>query len=104
MQLADKTWQFDTDQIDAAVQINEQQRDWYQRDMLNAFTRYAYYRYKQVRDQVNKRKCKHMTIDKVEEQLQEASTLEKVCGALFISAEEVHYIVNHARRHLKYIK
>ncbi|WP_460012052.1 hypothetical protein [Lysinibacillus sp. CTST325] len=37
----DGTWTYDTEMIDAA--ITNSQRDWYERDMLNAFTRYTYY-------------------------------------------------------------
>ncbi|MFE3576890.1 hypothetical protein [Lysinibacillus sp. NPDC059133] len=102
MQLTDGTWTYDTDVINAAV-INEY-RDWYERDMLNAFTRYAYYRYKQIRDCINGRKCKHMTIDKVREQLKSTDKLQFTCELLSISAEEIWYIIDFADQHLKYVK
>lgn len=88
MQLTDGTWTYDTDVINAAV--TNEYRDWYERDMLNAFTRYAYYRYKQIRDCVNTRKCKHMTIDRVSEQLLVQEKLQFVCELLRISADEVN--------------
>ena len=53
MNLTDGIWTFDTEIIDTAITNSE--RDWYERDMLNAFTHYAYYRYKQIRDCVNAR-------------------------------------------------
>ncbi|MFC9540782.1 hypothetical protein ACFTQ7_12950 [Lysinibacillus sp. NPDC056959] len=102
MILTDGTWTYDTEIIDAA--ITNSQRDWYERDMLNAFTRYAYYRYKQIRDCVNTRKCKHMTVDKVREQLKSADKLPFTCELLRITADEVNYIVEFADQHLKYVK
>ncbi|MEY9976339.1 hypothetical protein [Lysinibacillus sp. RC79] len=102
MNLTDGTWTYDTEIIDAV--ITNSQRDWYERDMLNAFTRYAYYRYKQIRDCVNARKCKHMTVDKVREQLKSADKLQFTCELLRIIADEVNYIVEFADQHLKYVK
>lgn len=95
-------WTYDTDIID--VTINKDERGWYERDMLNAFARYAYRRYKQIRDCVNTRKCKHMTINKVRTRLQDDSKLDFTCSLLRITAEEVHYIVEFADQHLEYIK
>ncbi|MGN4124878.1 hypothetical protein ACMGD3_07655 [Lysinibacillus sphaericus] len=102
MILTDGTWTYDTEVIDAA--ITNSQRDWYERDMLNAFTCYAYYRYKQIRDCVNARKCKHMTLDKVREQLKSADKLQFTCELLRITGDEVNYIVEFADQHLKYVK
>jgi len=102
MILTDGTWTYDTDVID--ITVMKTQRDWYERDMLNAFTRYAYYRYKQIRDCVNVRKCKHMTLDKVRKQLKSADKLQFTCELLRITADEVNYMVEFADQHLKYIK
>ncbi|MFE3576771.1 hypothetical protein [Lysinibacillus sp. NPDC059133] len=77
MQLTDGTWTYDTDIINVAA--TKEYRYWYERDMLNAFIRYAYYRYNQIRDCVNARKCKHMTIDKVREQLNSTYKLQFTC-------------------------
>lgn len=102
MQLTDGAWIFDTDAIDAAV--TKQQHDWYERDMLNAFTRHAYYRYKVIRDCVNRRKCKYMTVAKVREQLDDSDVMEFVCKLLKITEQEVNYFVEFADKHLEYIK
>ncbi|MGE7091672.1 hypothetical protein ACQKII_09515 [Lysinibacillus sp. NPDC048646] len=95
-------WTYDTVAIDVVVTKDE--REWYERDMLNAFTRYAYYRYKQIRDCVNSRKCKHMTIDKVREQLAIESKLIFTSELLRITSDEIHYIVDFADKHLQYVK
>ncbi|WP_054770059.1 hypothetical protein [Lysinibacillus parviboronicapiens] len=102
MQLTDGTWTYDTDFIDAVVV--RPQHEWYERDMLNAFTRYAYYRYKQIRDCVNTRKCKHMRIEKVREQLAIDNKLIFTSELLRITADEIHYIVGFADKHLQYVK
>lgn len=102
MQLTDGAWIFNTEDIDSAINTNE--RNWYERDMLNAFTRYAYYRYKQIRDCVNSRKCKHMTIDKVREQLTDESKIRFTSELLRIRVDEINYIIDFADKHLEYIK
>lgn len=50
MQLTDGAWEFDTEKIEAALANTN--RDWFERDMLKAFTRHAYYLYQQIRDKV----------------------------------------------------
>lgn len=104
MKIIAGAYQFDTDMIDTSVALNEGERDWYQKDMLNAFTRYAYYRYKQIRDCVNTRKCKHMTVDKVRANLNDEAKLAFTVRLLKISPEEINYIVDFADEHLEYIK
>ena len=95
-------WTYDTDVID--VVVNKDDRDWYERETLNAFARYAYWRYKQIRDCVNSRKCKHMTIDKVRKQLQDDNRMDFTRSLLRITAEEIHYIVEFADQHLEYVR
>ncbi|WP_107838399.1 hypothetical protein [Metasolibacillus meyeri] len=90
-------WSFDTDEINASITKGE-------RDMLNAFNKYAYWRYKQIRDCVNTRKCKHMTVDKVRGQLIEERKLALTIKVLRITNEEIFYIIDYADKHLKYIK
>ncbi len=102
MQFTDGTWTFDTEEIEAAVKNPQREGD--ERDMLNAFARYAYYRYKQIRDCVNPRKCKYMWIDKVREQLKSPAKLRRVCNLLTITEDEVLYIVAFVKKHLKYVK
>ncbi|AHN22121.1 hypothetical protein EYB33_13315 [Lysinibacillus sphaericus] len=102
MQLTDGSWIFETEEIEAAVMNLE--REGYEREMLNAFARYAYLRYKQVRDTVNPRKCKYMFIDKVREQLKSPAKLRRVSSLLNMTEEEVQYIVAFVKKHLKYVK
>ncbi|MFE3576805.1 hypothetical protein [Lysinibacillus sp. NPDC059133] len=102
MQLTDGTWTFDSDVIDEAAK--KLQRDEQEREMLNAFARYAYLRYKQIRDSVNPRKCKYMRIDQVREQLKSPAKLRKVSSRFTISEEEVLYIVDFVKKYLKYVK
>lgn len=102
MQLTDGSWIFETEEIEAAVMNLE--REGYEREMLNAFARYAYLRYKQIRDTVNPRKCKYMFIDKVREQLKSQAKLRRVSSLLNMTEEEVQYIVAFVKKHLKYVK
>jgi len=102
MQITDGTWTFDSDAIDEAA--NKMQRNEQEREMLNAFVRYAYLRYKQIRDSVNPRKCKYMRIDQVREQLKSPAKLRKVSSRFTISEEEVLYIVDFVKKYLKYVK
>lgn len=95
-------WTYDTDVI--RVTVTKDNCDGYERDILNAFARYAYWRYKQIRDCVNSRKCKHMTIDKVRTQLQNDNRMDFTCSLLRITVEEVHYIVEFADQHLEYVR
>lgn len=102
MELTDGTWTFDSEVIDEAAK--KIQRDEQEREMLNAFARYAYLRYKQIRDSVNPRKCKYMRIDQVREQLKSPAKLRKVSSRFAISEEEVLYIVDFVKKYLKYVK
>ncbi|HBT71555.1 MAG TPA: hypothetical protein DEB37_04575 [Lysinibacillus sp.] len=102
MQLTDGTRTFDTDIIDEAARKKE--RDEQEREMLNAFARYAYLRYKQIRDKVNPRKCKYMYINQVRQQITSPARLQRVCKLLTMTEEEVLYIVEFVRKYLKYVK
>ena len=102
MQLTDGTQIFDTDIIDEVAKKRE--RDEQEREMLNAFARYAYLRYKQIRDKVNPRKCKYMYIHQVRQQLALPARLQRVCKSLTMTEEEVLYIVEFVRKYLKYVK
>lgn len=102
MQLTDGTRTFDTDIIDEAARKKE--RDEQEREMLNAFARYAYLRYKQIRDKVNPRKCKYMYIHQVRQQLTSPARLQRVCNLVGMTDEEVLYIVEFVRKYLKYVK
>ncbi|KOP80106.1 hypothetical protein AMS59_01455 [Lysinibacillus sp. FJAT-14745] len=102
MQLTDGTRTFESEIIDEAAK--KLQRDEQEREMLNAFARYAYFRYKQIRDCVNPRKCKNMRIEQVIEQLKSPAKLRKVSSLFNISEEEVHYIIDFVKKYLKYVK
>lgn len=102
MQLTDGTRTYETDMIEAAAIKKE--RDEQEREMLNAFARYAYLRYKQIRDKVNPRKCKYMYIHQVRQQLTSPARLQRVCKLLTMTEEEVLYIVEFVRKYLKYVK
>ncbi len=102
MQFTDGTWTFDTEVIE--VVVKNSQRDEQEREMLNALARYAYNRYKQIRDCVNPRKCKYMRVDQVRDQLKSPAKLRKVCNLFNMSEEEVQYIVDFVKKHLKYVK
>ncbi len=95
-------WTYDTEEID--VVVTKDNLNWYERDLLNAFARYAYWRYKQIRDCVNSRKCKHMKIDKVRMRLRDENRIDFTCSLLRITAAEVHYIVEFADQHLEYVR
>ena len=102
MQFTDDTWTFDTEVIE--VVVKNRLRDEQERHMLNAFARYAYNRYKQIRDCLNPRRCKNLRIDPVREFLKSPAKLQKVCDLFDMSEEEVHYIVDFVKKHLKYVK
>ena len=93
---------FDTDELDHMLTLDK--RTSLQRDILNTFNRHAYYRYKQIRDCVNTRKCRHMTIDKVRANLNDDRILSFTINLLNISREEIYYIVNYADKHLEYVR
>ncbi|WP_285397974.1 hypothetical protein [Lysinibacillus sp. fls2-241-R2A-57] len=102
MQITDGSWTFDTEVIDEAAKKME--RDEQEREMLNAFARYAYRRYKQIRNTVNPRKCKYMLVDQVHEQLKSPAKLQKVSKLFNMTDEEVQYIVEFVKKYLKYVK
>ena len=102
MQITDGSWTFDTEVIDEVAKKIE--RDEQEREMLNAFARYAYRRYKQIRNSVNPRKCKYMWIDQVREQLKSPAKIRKVSQRFNMTNEEVNYIVEFVKKYLKYVK
>ncbi|WJE51164.1 hypothetical protein QRE66_17855 [Bacillus cereus] len=92
MIIVDGSWIFDTDLM---IQYAEkEERTSYERDMLNQFRKYAYWRYCQIRDCVNPRKCKRLTLIDVRERLQIESNLTFTIDILKISNEEVFFILD----------
>ncbi|WP_144561598.1 hypothetical protein [Bacillus mycoides] len=92
MIIVDGDWRFDTDLM---IQYAEkEERTSYERDMLNQFRKYAYWRYCQIRDCVNPRKCKRLTLIDVRERLQDKDKLKFTTDILKISSEEVFFILD----------
>lgn len=93
---------FDTDELNHILTLDK--RTSLQRDILNTFNRHAYYRYKQIRDCCNTRKCKHMTIDKVRNELTNENKILLITKLLGITREEIFYMVDYADEYLEYVR
>ena len=91
MIIVDGSWTFDTDLMIQYAEKDE--RTSYERDMLNQFRKYSYWRYCQIRDCVNPRKCKRLKLTDVRERLQEENLIFTT-DILKISSEEVFFILN----------
>ncbi|MGR5881256.1 hypothetical protein ACT7DC_03570 [Bacillus cereus] len=92
MIIVDGSWTFDTDLMIQYAEKDE--RTSYERDMLNQFRKYSYWRYCQIRDCVNSRKCKRLKLTVVRERLQEEENLIFTTDILKISSEEVFFILD----------
>ncbi|ANC20960.1 hypothetical protein WR52_20055 [Bacillus cereus] len=92
MIIVDGSWTFDTDLMIQWAEKDE--RTSYERDMLNQFRKYSYWRYCQIRDCVNPRKCKRLTLNDVRERLREEENLIFTTDILKISSEEVFFILD----------
>lgn len=101
MIIRDIGWEFDTDRLLAAAENED--RDWYERDMLNAFSRYCYRTYKQIRDSVNPRKCKNMKASKVKGLLSDEKNLNYTINLLNKEEKEIFFVIDFAEKYLKYI-
>ncbi|MBD8075734.1 hypothetical protein [Bacillus thuringiensis] len=92
MIIVDSSWTFDTDLMIQYAEKDE--RTSYERDMLNQFRKYSYWRYCQIRDCVNPRKCKRLKVNDVRKRLQEEENLIFTTDILKISNEEVFFILD----------
>ncbi|PEU62169.1 hypothetical protein [Bacillus cereus] len=92
MIIVDGSWTFDTDLM--ILYAEKDERTSYERDMLNQFRKYSYWRYCQIRDCVNPRKCKRLTLNDVRERLREEENLIFTTDILKISSEEVFFILD----------
>ncbi|MGK8429239.1 hypothetical protein OF864_14265 [Bacillus cereus] len=92
MIIVDGSWTFDTDLMIRYAEKDEHTS--YERDMLNQFRKYSYWRYCQIRDCVNPRKCKRLTLNDVRERLREEENLIFTTDILKISSEEVFFILD----------
>ncbi|MBG9526700.1 hypothetical protein [Bacillus thuringiensis] len=101
MIIVDDSWTFDTDLM---MQYEEKdERTSYERDMLNQFRKYSYWRYCQIRDCVNLRKCKRLKLSDVRKRLQEKEKLIFTKDTLKISGEEVFFILDFMERYFEFV-
>lgn len=96
MIIKDDSIEYDTEFIDAAL-MNDN-RNSIQRDVLNAFSRLAYYYYARVRDCVNTRKCKKLSIEVVRERLINDDLLAFTIRKTKLNEEQIHYLINHVEK------
>jgi len=80
-----------------------EERNSYERDMLQQFRKYVYWRYCQIKNCVNIRKCKGGSLDKVKEKLQDENELNYTINLLKISNEEVFFILNFIEKYFEMI-
>lgn len=96
MIINDNSIEYDTDFIDAA--LNDDNRNSIQRDILNAFSRLAYYYYARIRDCVNTRKCKRLKLDVVRERLKDNELLTFTKRKTKLNEKQIEYILNHVEK------
>ncbi|MED2933443.1 hypothetical protein P4308_15300 [Bacillus wiedmannii] len=101
MIIVDGSWTFDTDLMIQYAEKDE--RTSYERDMLNQFRKYSYWRYCQIRDCVNPRKCKRLKITEVRERLQKEDNLIFTKDILKISSEEVFFILDFIEEYFELV-
>ncbi|MCC2442049.1 MULTISPECIES: hypothetical protein [Bacillus cereus group] len=101
MMILDGSWTFDTDLMIQYAEKDE--RTSYERDMLNQFRKYSYWRYCQIRDCVNPRKCKRLKLTDVRERLKEEKNLIFTKDILKISSEEVFFILDFIEEYFELV-
>lgn len=101
MMIVDDSWTFDTDLMIRYAEKDE--RTSYERDMLNQFRKYSYWRYCQIRDCVNPRKCKRLKLTDVRERLKEEENLIFTKDILKISSEEVFFILDFIEEYFELV-
>lgn len=97
MIIKDNSYEYDTDYIDEAIAAGYK-RDSIQRDILNMFRRFAYYRYTQIRSILTPRKCKRLSIEQVKERLD----IPLIQAYLSLSEEEIHYLIDFVEKHVEF--
>ncbi|MGG3943381.1 hypothetical protein ABEV54_18300 [Peribacillus psychrosaccharolyticus] len=98
MIIRDNGQEYDSEYIEAAIAKGDD-RDSIQRDILNMFSRFAYYRYHQIRSLLTTRKCKKLSIEQVRERLD----IDKIQAYLALSEEEINYFINFVEKNIKII-
>ncbi|MED3036651.1 hypothetical protein CBR56_27385 [Bacillus thuringiensis] len=101
MIIVDGSWTFDTDLMIQYAEKDE--RTSYERDMLNQFRKYSYWRYCQIRDCVNPRKCKRLKLTDARERLKEEENLIFTKDILKISSEEVFFILDFIEEYFELV-
>lgn len=101
MMIVDDSWTFDTDLMIQYAEKDE--RTSYERDMLHQFRKYVYWRYCQIRDCVNSRKCKRLKLVDVRERLHEEDNLLFTKDTLKISGEEVFFILDFIETYFEFV-
>lgn len=95
---------YDTDYIDNALAKETNERDTYERAVLNEFFRSAYYFYARIRDCVNIKKCKKLKVEVIRERLQDEKLLNFTKEKLKLNEEQIHYILNYSEKYNPIIK
>jgi len=98
----DNSIKYDTEFID--VVMAKEERTSIERDIANAFFRHAYYLYNRIRDCVNPRKCRSVTLSTVKERLQDPDKLELTVRLTQLKEEQIHYIVDYNEKYNEYIR
>ncbi|MGX5538155.1 hypothetical protein ACWKTJ_09540 [Bacillus wiedmannii] len=101
MMIVDGSWTFDTDLMIQYAEKDE--RTSYERDMFNQFRKYSYWRYCQIRDCVNPRKCKRLKLIDVRDRLKEEENLIFTKDILKISSEEVFFILDFIEEYFELV-
>ena len=88
MIIKDNDYEYDTDYIDAAVAAGDK-RDSIQRDVLNAFFRYSYYMYRQIRDLHSDCRCRPRSLLYLQKNLD----MNLVRKYLHLEEEQARYLI-----------
>lgn len=96
MIILDGTYEYDTEFIDNIV--DKPERTSIERDILNAFSRHAYYLYTRIRDCVTTRKCKRLSLNTVRERLQDQHKLKLTMRLAKINEQQINYILNYVEK------
>ena len=102
MIIYDNSIKYDTEYIDAVMAKEE--RTSIERDIANAFFRHAYYLYMRIRDCVNPRKCKNMSLTKVREILRNEDKMQFTKHLTGLHSEQIHYILDYNEKYNEHIQ
>ncbi|MCQ6530760.1 hypothetical protein [Bacillus mycoides] len=97
MIINDNGREYDTDYLERVALTEPDNRTSVERDIFNAGARFIYYRYTQIRDIMNRNRCKNITIHKVKQLLD----TDRVQMFLPITEEEIHYMISFVERYIR---